>query len=940
MSATEVLEWLGLSKTSPGVKVTTLPASYFKFPPSPEPTTVPPPTGDPALAHPFTIPTGLYNELLSPNVPLTVALVYMSFVTLMNSVNANRKYKPWAFSRTRLFKLLVILHNTFLALYSVWTCVGMVNALRLSLPPLGEHWKITDTVDALCKLHGPRGVGNAATYNATTSSWTMTNRLLHLAADGLGPERSDVGRLWNEGLAFYGWLFYLSKFYEIFDTCIILAKGRKSSLLQTYHHAGAMISMWAGIRYMSPPIWMFVLVNSGIHAIMYTFYLLAAIGLRMPKWLKQSLTTLQITQFVVGASFAFLHLFVAYQIPVSVPYIYHLGNVASKILSDIPSAASTTLSSAVATASAGRGAWLKKAALRAAGYEGLAENVLNEEGRPFGIDAVHIAEEVVAREETRYRDELQWVHCLDSSGQVFAILLNCMYLLPLTYLFVEFFVTAYLKRIESRRGSTASEKAEYARRSFQDATKGVSRRLSEAVEEMHRTAEDIGDDTVIVDGDEIKRELKQAVDEAKSTIQRGSEKVKQPISGIDTEKVKQEVQSDMEKVRKNLQDTVDRVKTTASQPIKKENKEKAKAAAQNAKDATLKAVNKAADTLKSAAETVKEQAGNLGSEETKEQIKSTASKAAAKAGEIKDGAAASAKQTAEQVSDSARQGTANLVSEDTKKQVESTAGKAAAKANEVTTEAASATKQATDQASEKLKEQASNLTSEETKNQVKSTASKAAAKVDEAKNGALESAKKTTNQASEAAAETVKKAQGATEDAKKEVDKSKQKSKDVKKTPNGNGTGAEGASGPVRSKGKAKTAESSENKEEKQEKKKEDKIIDESQAVRDHDVDAGGNDEDQSKEEASSEVKPGVSFADAVKEDDMSEVKPGVSFADAVRETRFLQRTMPQIFNLNQRGALHLNNWVGMCLHTATPAEIRAIEGSSNAEDYRSPSPN
>ena len=75
-------------------------------------------------------------------------------------------------------------------------------------------------------------------------------------------------RIWNEGLAFYGWLFYLSKFYEVVDTLIILAKGRKSSLLQTYHHAGAMLCMWAGIRYMSPPIWMFVLVNSGIHAIM------------------------------------------------------------------------------------------------------------------------------------------------------------------------------------------------------------------------------------------------------------------------------------------------------------------------------------------------------------------------------------------------------------------------------------------------------------------------------------------------------------------------------------------------------------------------------------------------------------------------------------------------------------------------------------------------
>lgn len=123
-------------------------------------------------------------------------------------------------------------------------------------------------LDALCKFHGPRGIGNAATYNGTIDGWGFSNKALHLAPNDMGPLSTDVGRLWNEGLAFYGWLFYLSKFYEVVDTMIILLKGKKSSFLQTYHHAGAMLCMWAGIRYMSPPIWMFVFVNSGIHTIM------------------------------------------------------------------------------------------------------------------------------------------------------------------------------------------------------------------------------------------------------------------------------------------------------------------------------------------------------------------------------------------------------------------------------------------------------------------------------------------------------------------------------------------------------------------------------------------------------------------------------------------------------------------------------------------------
>lgn len=210
------------------------------------------------------------------------------------------------------------------------------------------------------------------------------------------------------------------------------------------------------------------------------------------------------------------------------------------------------------------GAWLKKVALRAAGHEGLAENVLNEQGRPFGVDAVHIVEDLKAREETRYRDEMQWVHCLDTSGQVFAILLNCMYLAPLTWLFLKFFITSYLKRVERRRSSGASEAAVLARRSFQDASKGLARRLSEAVEEMHRTSEDIGDEEALADADEIKSELKEAAQQTKTKVKQASKKAKQAASKVDTGKVKQEVQRDLEQLRNNIQDTVTKVKAAAA----------------------------------------------------------------------------------------------------------------------------------------------------------------------------------------------------------------------------------------------------------------------------------------------------------------------------------------------------------------------------------------
>ncbi len=253
--------------TSPSVRVTPVPTSLLRFPPEPLPSTLPPPSGEATLAHPFAIPSHIYNTLLSAEVPITVALSYATIVTLLNYANTKRDHKPWAISQTRAFRAFVIAHNVLLALFSAGVFTGLVNALRVSLDGATAEHGLVGAVDALCKINGPRGLGDAATFNASTGAWGFTNRALKLAADSL-PDTTDIGRIWNEGLAFYGWLFYVSKFYEIFDTLIILAKGKKSSFLQTYHHAGVMICMWAGIRYMAPPIWMFVLANSFIHVLM------------------------------------------------------------------------------------------------------------------------------------------------------------------------------------------------------------------------------------------------------------------------------------------------------------------------------------------------------------------------------------------------------------------------------------------------------------------------------------------------------------------------------------------------------------------------------------------------------------------------------------------------------------------------------------------------
>lgn len=460
--------------------------AVFKFPPDVGPAAIPPPyTGEPTLANPFPIPADIYNAALDGKVPLTIATIYATTVTLLNWYNRRHKNQPWRIAKTRPFFCFVILHNVFLAVYSAVTFVAMFMCLKRSLPNPSDPNFVVGTVDALCKIHGPRGLGDAVTYDGNTNTWGSKNPFIMLSPEGL-PQVTDVGRMWKEGLSFWGWWFYLSKFYEVLDTVIILAKGKRSTTLQTYHHAGAMLSMWAGMSYMSPPIWMFVFINSGIHAMMYTYYTVSALGVRVPQVIKRTLTTMQILQFLVGASFAALHLFVSYTVPVSVAY-----NVAEKVAqnfngSSIASAiSSVTSASAVPTTTGAALAFMKKLVYRAAGDEGLAENI-PVEGSPLPVQAIPQVQQVIKQSlgKVVYRTEYHAVPCVDTSGQAFAIYLNIIYLAPLTGLFMRFFVKSYLRRTSA--GARHPTKENAIAKASHDAMHGVEREI----ESLGRSAED------------------------------------------------------------------------------------------------------------------------------------------------------------------------------------------------------------------------------------------------------------------------------------------------------------------------------------------------------------------------------------------------------------------------------------------------------------------
>ena len=140
-------------------------------------------------------------------------------------------------------------------------------------------------------------------------------------------------------------------------------------------------------------------------------------------------------------------------------------------IAGLASAASTAISSVASSAhSPGVSNVIKKMLYRAAGEEGLAENVNDVYSASAGSPELPKFSSAPVQQ---YHIEYQTVPCMDTSGQTFAIWLNVFYLTPLTVLFVRFFIKSYLgmNKKRSKRTSHMVEKA------GKDAVKGIEREI-------------------------------------------------------------------------------------------------------------------------------------------------------------------------------------------------------------------------------------------------------------------------------------------------------------------------------------------------------------------------------------------------------------------------------------------------------------------------------
>ena len=109
----------------------------------------------------------------------------------------------------------------------------------------------------------------------------------------------SVAGLWT-------YLFVLSKVMELFDTAFIVLRKQKLIFLHVYHHITVMWMCFYCYIGLSSSCRLFMVMNYTVHSIMYTYYTLKAMRVKVPRVFAMITTSLQLIQMVLGGVITFM----------------------------------------------------------------------------------------------------------------------------------------------------------------------------------------------------------------------------------------------------------------------------------------------------------------------------------------------------------------------------------------------------------------------------------------------------------------------------------------------------------------------------------------------------------------------------------------------------------------------------------------------------------
>eukprot|EP00483_Globobulimina_turgida_P002042 UN02044 len=185
------------------------------------------------------------TPMTSIQFPFTTVVLYCIGIPLLQNFMKNRQIPA--------LKYILIVHNVFLAVTSMFMAVFLIASLL-----------------AIKRSHN---------YNVST----MFCALNHYEQTG--------------HLQFIFYVNHLLKYYELLDTIFLSLKKKNIGFLHGYHHPATLVLTWGQMVDSTGVQWIVILLNLFVHTVMYFYYAMAALKIRMP-W-KRIVTISQIVQFVL-----------------------------------------------------------------------------------------------------------------------------------------------------------------------------------------------------------------------------------------------------------------------------------------------------------------------------------------------------------------------------------------------------------------------------------------------------------------------------------------------------------------------------------------------------------------------------------------------------------------------------------------------------------------
>lgn len=178
-----------------------------------------------------------------PMMPVTAALIYLTCIPIGKTIMYYRK--PFD------LRLPLVVWNSVLAVFSAVCCI------RLCTPI----------------VHEVRQQG-------------LEQRLCTGPIDG-------PALLW-------GFCFLMSKLVELGDTGFLIARKRPLPFLHWYHHTSVLLFTWYSYGHTSRLSDTFAGINAAVHSLMYAYFALKGMNVRLPRIVSMMLTGVQILQMVMG----------------------------------------------------------------------------------------------------------------------------------------------------------------------------------------------------------------------------------------------------------------------------------------------------------------------------------------------------------------------------------------------------------------------------------------------------------------------------------------------------------------------------------------------------------------------------------------------------------------------------------------------------------------